>query len=159
MLILTALLFFLFPLYSTIPSDNMEMVAISATYPTHPILIGKSDNTLIHLEIQTQGSSNPLAVNALTINLDGTDATDDLQKLTVFYTGDSARFFPGQSFDMGKSGAAALTFQGNLRLKEGVNHLWVSCELKPTTPLDHRIRAICSDVLFSDGKHYLPSSR
>ena len=135
-----------------------SLVSIETRQPQHPILTGKPHNIVLSIHLEIPETPFPLALEELLITTAGTSDLNAIRSVGVFYTGDSASFFPAQAFDIGKNPGEIIPFHGALRLTPGDNYFWIVCELNPKANLDHRIRINCHSALLSDGNTYRPPS-
>ena len=120
----------------------------------HPVLVRNEHNALLHLTVEAKRKD--LRVTSFTLTLDGTDDLDDLEYLELFYDGDEPRFSAETSFGKALSPAGELTFRGDQPLEPGANVFWLSCKLRPTADLLHRVDAACVSLRTSTGQRITP---
>jgi len=123
----------------------------STTSPVHPVLIRNEHGPLLRVVVE---ANDPKGVNAsaLSFKLDGTDDLGDLDSLTLFATGDQEAFVATAQFGEAARPAATVAFRGERALAAGKNVFWLSCRLKPTASLSHRVAAACTAVETTAGK-------
>jgi sialidase-1 len=136
--------------------QKMTFQSAEVRQARHPMLIGQTHNAVLQLTIKVQGTREPLSLQELWVSSEGTTYRGDIQALRVFYTGDSAAFFTPYPFDLAHQPQRETVFRGNLRLQEGDNHFWLSCELKPTAHLDHKIALSFRSFQLSNQQTYTP---
>jgi len=83
--------------------------------------------------------------------LDGTDDLDDLESLALYSTGDSDEFSPATPIGEPAKPASKVKFRVEQTLNVGTNVFWLSCRLKATADLLHRVAGTCSSIDTSVG--------
>lgn len=126
-------------------------IQASAASPVHPILIRNDHGPLLRVTVEA-GDTPDTQVRALSFQLAGTDDLGDLESLTLFSTGNKEAFAATTRFGDTARPAATVTFRGEHRLQPGRNVFWLSCRLKPTADLSHRVAAACTAVETSAGQ-------
>jgi len=119
--------------------------------PVHPVLIRNEHGPLLRVVVEVEKGVEA-RVNSLVFKLDGTDDLGDLESLTLFTTGDKEGFSPATPVGEPAMPAAAVTFPVDQPLRVGKNVFWLSCRLKATADLHHRIATACTSVITSVGK-------
>ena len=132
-----------------VPASPMEIVSVTTEQPVTPALVGERENPVARVRIETAGSLEPFVVKELRVNLRGTTALDDVERVEILGKG-------GARLGGAQSPAEELTFQGELTLQEGTNDLQISLSLAPGADLDDVVDAGCDRVRFSDGKEIEP---
>ena len=138
------------------PARPQEIVDVDLVPVTLPALRGVEVSPLLKLRVETQGNLAPVAMTEIRARLtEGTDLKD--VELVSVYRGDSE----------GPTGSALATLGGSeleerrlvfrwsdgaCVLSEGSNYLWLTGRLSENADIDHRVGAICQEVLFSDGE-------
>lgn len=86
--------------------------------------VGKG-SSLLKLEIQTNGPSEPLVLTEMNVKTGkgGYNKEDDF--ITVYYTGNDSGFFTARSFGCLLKKGSFLQITGNQTLKEGRNYFWI----------------------------------
>ena len=117
---------------------------------TLPVLVGIQACPLLKLQIETTGQLNPISLSNLTGTLAETTDLEDIESLLVCRASSEfknakivAKIQPVKKFQV------SLT---DFPLAEGVNHVWIACQLKATADVDHGIGAACRSVSFSNGR-------
>ena len=136
----------------------------------HPLLIRNAHNALIHVVVEVQ---QPDAhATSFTFSLRGTDELKDLETLRLFYSRDKqprvldqvrngSSFsgdrrallaeLTGTPFGRPSESAAEVKFRGSQALRQGTNVFWLSCKLRPTVDLSHKVDARCTAIETSAG--------
>jgi sialidase-1 len=125
-------------------------LSAAATSPVHPVLIRNEHGPLLRINIDAVDPTD-VRVSAVSFKLDGTDDINDLESLALFSTGDKDGFSPAAPFGEPVKPAAEVTFRGERMLGPGKNVFWLSCRLKPTASLSHRVAARCTAIETSAG--------
>ncbi len=120
-------------------------VSSIATHPIHPVLIRNEHGSLIRVILSVDEKSD-ITVRALTFALEGTDDLSDIDSLTLCATDDKVDFSPAKPLGKPVPPAASLTFNTEQKLRPGANVFWLSCRLKETAKLSHRVAAVCSSI-------------
>jgi sialidase-1 len=126
-------------------------ISASAASPVHPVLIRNDHGPLLRVTVDA-GDAPGLQVRALSFQFAGTDDLGDLESLTLFTTGNKEAFAATTRFGDEAHPAATVTFRGEQRLPPGRTVFWLSCRLKPTADLSHRVAATCTAVETSAGR-------
>jgi sialidase-1 len=122
-----------------------EDVTVTTSRRVHPVLIRNEAGALLQIVVDVPRTKG-VRLQAMHFTLDGTDDVGDLESLSLFATGDKREFATTTSFGKPIEAAKALAFRGDLMLRPGKNVFWVSCRLKPTADLSHKVRAVCTSV-------------
>ena len=123
----------------------------STTSPVHPVLIRNEHGPLARVIVDAVDPKD-IRVNAVSFKLDGTDDISELESLTLFSTGDSNEFSPAAPFGEPVTPATAVTFRGERALRTTKSVFWLSCRLKPTANLSHRVGARCTAIETTAGE-------
>lgn len=143
------------------PAMPMRIESVQTLQPISPALIGNRTNPVALIEIKTQGSIKPIALEELRINTIGTTSLSNVESVEVYYTGPSRQIssnVPDANFPkearLGDAlrPATKLTFKGEQVLQEGANYFWVSFKLSDSANIDGRIDAGCEWVKLSDSQ-------
>lgn len=126
-------------------------VKASAVRPVHPVLIRNEHGPLTRVVVEVEQGVAARA-NSLDFALDGTDDFGDLDSLRLFATGDKDEFSPGTPVGPSTAPAATVTFRVDQSLRAGKNVFWLSCRLKDTADLSHRVAARCVAIETSAGR-------
>ncbi len=145
-------------------------IQATARQRVHPVLIGNDHNALAHVILEV--GERDVHATSFTFSLRGTDALADIESLRLLYSGsrrldefDTIRSgvhfsgdrralltaFTGTSFGVPSEPAAELTFRGDQLLRSGTHVFWLSCRLRDTADLSHKVDARCVAVGTSAG--------
>jgi sialidase-1 len=154
-------------------SDSIPGVIASMTQPVYPLLIRNQYGSLLRviimvgkLEESHPFERNDVRLTSISFTLDGADDLGDLQSLELFSTGETEELIPpprrGGSLRRQQTTpmavgepvhpTSAFTFHTNLLLRPGKNVFWLSCKLKESADLSHRVAAACTAVETTAGK-------
>ena len=125
--------------------DLPDGLSATTTQRVHPVLIRNEHNPLMRVTIKAKGAKK-VGVKSLAFSLGGTDSLADLESLTLSYAGEEGAFDPSKAFGSPVRPAAKISFRGDRPLRDGSNSFWLSCRLKPTADLSHKVDAVCSAV-------------
>ncbi|MCA9010841.1 MAG: exo-alpha-sialidase [Planctomycetaceae bacterium] len=132
-------------------ADETRRIRASSTSPVHPLLIRNQHGPLVRVLLEVTAPTDA-AVNAITFQLDGTDDIDDVQSLTLYWTGDKEEFSTADSYGDPAQAGSSITIQGDRALQVGPNVFWLSCQLKDTADLTHKVRAVCTQIRTTHGE-------
>lgn len=127
-------------------------IAVTASRRVQPLLIRNEAGALLQIVVEVP-SGKDVRLQALHVTLDGTDDPGDLESLTVFATADKLEFTPKTAVGKSLAAARSLTFRVDRALRPGKNVFWLSGRLQPAADLSHRVRAVCTSVETTAGKH------
>lgn len=125
-------------------------VTATARQPVHPVLVRNEHSPLLRLVIHVDRGDN-LQLVSVSFRLEGTDDLRDLDRLTLFSTGEKEEFSPALAVGPPVRPAPELTWRLAQRLRPGNKVFWLSCRLRDTADLSHRVAAVCSEVETSAG--------
>ncbi|MFT7679888.1 MAG: sialidase-1 [Planctomycetota bacterium] len=134
----------------------MKLTSVGAENADLPVLLGMNTNPILHVVIETQGSLEPLTLEAMRFRLEASLGLTEIASVRLL-VGDLSGRAPssvgrGQEFGEAISVAAELlSFQGGRVLNPGTNHFWLSIDLKPNANIDGRVGASCSFISFANG--------
>jgi len=137
----------------------------------HPVLIRNDHNALIQVVLEIRDQD--VHTSSLTFLLRGTDDLKDIESLQLFYSGDQRpqeldktrsginfsgdrkailAQLTGTPFGEPSKSATKLTFRGDQVLRPGTNVFWLSCKLRPSANLSHKVDAVCTVIETSAGQ-------
>ncbi|MBI1835852.1 MAG: T9SS type A sorting domain-containing protein [Flavobacteriia bacterium] len=102
---------------------------------TSDVMRCNTNQQIIGVEIVTTGSSSPLVLSELQINMNGSTIpgtnTNDVTKIHVYYTGSSTTFSPVGAFDgIGTNvSTGTITISGSQTLATGTNYFWIAYDI------------------------------
>jgi len=111
---------------------------IAVSDPVHPVLIRNPQNVLLQVTVNAAAASE---LKSMEFSLDGTTDLGDVDNLELFATGAKTEFAAETRFGGAESPAKTVSFSGRQPLQPGANRFWLSCRLKPTADLSHKISA------------------
>ena len=118
--------------------------------PVHPVLIRNEHNVLLQLTIDSMRQSTA-RLQSFEFSLAGTDSLDDVELLEVLPTGPKAEFVPEARFGEAVKPAEKIKVQGDYTLHPGANVFWLSCRLRPTADLLHKVAASAASITVDGG--------
>ena len=148
-----------------------DEVQATASQRVHPVLIRNDHNALVQVVVEV--GQQDVHATSFTFSLRGTDDPTDIESLRLFYSGskglqelDASRSgisfsgdrhglfveFKGSPFGTLSKPAAELTFRDDQVLQPGTNVFWLSCKLRSSANLSHKVDAHCTAVETTAGK-------
>lgn len=128
------------------------------TVPTSfPALVGNEACPLVKLRIETRGNLQPIHLKSLEMTLQGTSDLSDIDSVRVIGTGQSEVFAARDSamasdpIKVTKESHSFAFEPSYCTLAEGVNFVWIACNLNATANIDNRVAATCNSITFSNG--------
>jgi sialidase-1 len=115
------------------------------TKPVHPILIRNEHGPFLRVTVEVPPQTTT-ELKSITFSLDGTDDLGDLDSLELYATGTNEGFSAQDRVGAAMSPAAQVQFKSSTPLAAGKNVFWLSCRLKETARLSHRVAARCTAV-------------
>lgn len=128
--------------------DGLEAIT---SHRAVPALVRNEHNELLRVVVKLDRGKE-VRVTSLTFTLERTDDPGDLDALELFSTGDKPDFSPAAALGPCQPPAATLTFRVDKTLRPGANVFWLSCRLKPSADLGHKIDAACTAIETTAGK-------
>ena len=128
-----------------------EDVTVTTSRRVHPVLIRNDAGSLLQIVVDVPRGKD-LGLQAMHFKLDGTDDVSDLESLSLFATGDKQEFATTTPVGKPIDAAKSVAIGGDLKLRPGKNVFWLSCRLKPTANLSHKVKAVCTSVETTAGK-------
>ena len=125
-------------------------IAVHTHQRVHPVLIRNTDNRLLTVEINIPNAV--LQLKSLRFDLSGGDDLADLASVTMSFQGDKIEFedHSWTAEDATLSNQLSYTFN-DLDLPQGITTIWLTCQLKPTANLLHKVDASCIQMITSIG--------
>ncbi len=119
--------------YEYVSDGNMSyLLSNTEQYNFNPIMIGNSNQEIILVKIVTRGTDNPLELNSISFNMNGTtNPQNDISEIKVFYTGAAHYFSTETQYGQTLSPTDDFTVTGNLELLPGANYFWLTYSSSP----------------------------
>ena len=126
-------------------ADDPAAIQVTTSSPNYPVLIRNEHGPLVRIVVDVADSAD-VEVEAVEFQLAGTDDLDDLESLTLFWTGDKETFSPENQFGDSAKPAATVAFRSQRTLSGGKNVFWLSSRVKDTANLSHHVSAACTKI-------------
>lgn len=126
-------------------------LSASSKRSIHPVLIRNEHNPVLRMIVEVPVAPD-VRVSAFSFRLEGTDDLAYIEALSLFATGDQEAFQITRPIAEPVPPGATITFRAALTLKADKNVFWLSCRLKNSADLSHRIAAACCAVETTDGR-------
>lgn len=131
-------------------SDDAAAILSATTHErVHPVLIRSEHNAVMQISLEAKQPG--VHVRQFTFMLRGTDDAGDIEALELFSTGEQATFSPSKAFGSSTSPGDEVVFRGDQELAVGANVFWLSCRLRSTADLAHKVDAACTEIETSAG--------
>jgi sialidase-1 len=128
----------------------MELISVKGAQPVTPCLVGRNENTIAEVRIETSGALEPLIIAELQVALSAT-GLDDVDAVEVLDA-------EGNRLGDALPAAAELVFRGERPLLEGTNTLRIAVSLSSDADLDLTLAASCARVRFTNGVELKPDA-
>ena len=128
-----------------------QAVTVTSSQRVHPVLIRNPESRLLTIEIQC--SEDNVQLKEITFDLSGSDDIADLDFIKMEIQGSSVDF----AGPLVTRPQEVFTFK-DLVLAKGTTTIWLTCGLKPTANLLHKVDAACSRVITSAGEARITDS-
>ncbi len=126
----------------------MRLVEVNVAQPVVPVLKRKAINPVLGLRIATEGNLNPLVLEAVEVELEGTSRPQDVESVSLVPgEADPSGGF-GEPFAEADRGETTV-FSGEAELSGGDNWWWVSVTLKDEADVDGLVDAKVTRVKVS----------
>lgn len=133
------------------PLTADEDVAVTTSRRVQPMLIRNEAGPLLQIVVEVPRGSN-VRLKAMHFALEGTDDVSDIESLSLFATGDKQEFATTAPIGTSRKAQPTIAFRDDVALRTGKNVFWLSCRLKPTADLAHKVKAVCTSVETTAGK-------
>ena len=121
------------------------------------IVSGIPDQEIIGIQVVTNHSASPLDVTSFSFSTNGsTNASADISKATVYYTGNSSTFAATNQMGVKANPNGTFTITGTQALTSGINHFWLAYDLPASATISNHVDAECSSVTV-DGSAKTPT--
>lgn len=132
-----------FKIYNDAP---ITLDSVTVHYVAVPILKRNSNTPVLQVQVHTSGVAGLLDLNNLTVDFNGTTEITDLEKVSLYYTGNDPRFTKEVYFSGNDQVEGTMTFEGKQPLKHGINYFWVSVQLSEEANIKNVVDAACTEV-------------
>jgi len=125
-------------------------IKVTASSPTHPILIRNLHGPLVKIVVEVTEEAN-VELNSLEFSLAGSYTIVDLKSLALFSTGANEKFAAEDQFGESSGPAEEIHIRGKQTLSPGKNVFWLAGELTETADLSHQVVAVCTQLSTDKG--------
>lgn len=119
-------------------SPSGERLDFSVVDPVHPVLIRNPQNVLLRVTVNAAAESE---LTSMQFSTEGTTDLAGLESLALFATGAKTEFAMDRPFGNAEPPSKNVAFTGKQPLQKGPNVFWLSCRLKPSADLSHKVSA------------------
>jgi len=111
------------------------------------------NNTILKVEVETIGGSNPLSATSFTFNTNGTEDADDISNARVWFTGASPEFSTAHQFGTTVANPnGSFTVTGSKVLVSGTNYFWLTYDVKGSAVTGHKVDGECNSITIVNAK-------
>jgi sialidase-1 len=145
---------------------DAQTISTTGRYYTVPVLKENDLTAVVRVAVTVPAGYPTAWLQQVSLGLSGTTQNDDLQGIRI-YSGhaDSAYLTPEKRaaaalfarHDAAITGST-LTLNGHLRLRPGVNYLWVALGINARTDLQHRVAVQMTGLQVNNDKLTLPAT-
>lgn len=135
--------------------SSQEIVTVSAVSCEWDFDLGSKDEAAHSLLITTTGTSNPLTLESITLDMSGVEDMADIDKVHIYYLGDTPISESPVEIGSGQTPANELTFSINQALAEGTNYFLIAYDMSSTALFGNKLDAKISTVTIT-GKEIIP---
>ena len=141
-----------------VESRPQKIESVTVVPLATPVLIGKKHSPVVKLKILTTGTLDPISVQNISATLAGTTAFSEIESWGI--TKSDANFQAQTPVDANTiisydNQPTRISFSPTeLKLEDGVNHLWLTCQLKSDANIDYFVGADIESVTLSNGQSF-----
>jgi len=119
-------------------SPSAAKLEVAVTDPVHPVLIRNPQNVLLQVTVNATAAAE---LTSMEFSTEGTTDLAGVENLEVFATGAKTEFAADTRFGSAEPPNKTVAFRGKQPLQPGTNVFWLSCRLKPSADLSHKVSA------------------
>ena len=141
------------------PVAESKVAGVNATAAqlVHPVLIRNEYNALLHLKVDVEKTDAALRIQSMTFSLADCDDFRDLDTLSLYTTRESRIFATEIPLGHATRSGREVTIGTAYELRPGRHFIWLSCTVNPSASLSHKVDAVCTSILLSNGATIRPS--
>lgn len=127
--------------WSDVPKP-VQYSTVQVTQPEEIIQAGSSNQEILHVNLQLEGTQNPLTDIAFTFSPEGSSNTADIAAARLFYTGSSAAFntdVQAGSVITSPNGEFTISHTGDF--SEGNHHFWLAYDVTGNAQVENVLDA------------------
>ncbi len=130
-----------------------------AQFTTGTVAAGDKSQAILSVNIRTNNNSNPITVNSIHFNSNGTFA--NMEKAILYYTGKNNKFSTSQKIGEVSVNNNEFIINCNVpqALLESDNYFWLAYDIKTNAPNDQVIDAGCTSIALSSGSQAITNSQ
>lgn len=133
-------------------SYTVEQVEI----PSHCLIPPEKDVAILKIPIIMEFTQNPLDLTSITVNTNGTTNTMDIDKATIYYTGNSNSYATGTVFgSINSPGTTDFIINGIQTLLSDTNFFWLAYDINASATAGNLLDGECVSVTI-DGLERIP---
>ena len=126
-------------------------VSIEAYTPEYPVLAGKKYNPVFRINIRSENAKS-IELQKVFVDVGQSTALTDIEKITIFYTGDQSSFSSDNIFAETHDVSNHVELSNELMLEDSSHYFWLSITLSEEVDIDHEVNASITEVEIDDQK-------
>ncbi|MEI6755124.1 MAG: sialidase family protein [Paludibacter sp.] len=136
-------------------AQNPDNITISQEQYQVPVLKGKTENRLLRLKINVNGTK-PATVSSFKFNLSGTTSLNDIKQLKLYNcksdttTNGYLNLYVAKLFGTVQTITENIEFSGVQQLNQGANYFWLIVELNTGADLLNEADVSCTAAVIND---------
>ena len=126
-------------------------LSVEAYAPEYPVLAGKKYNPVFRMHVRrTNEKSSEL--RKVSVDVSQSTALKDIEKITIFYTGDQPGFSSDKIFAETDDVSNQVELSNELILEDSSHYFWLSITLSEEVDIDHVVNAFITEVEIDNEK-------
>ncbi|NQU55105.1 MAG: exo-alpha-sialidase [Bacteroidetes bacterium] len=130
-------------------AQQMKIESVTVHEFKTPVLKGKEVNPIFRIQIETTGKKNPVSLQNIGVEINGTDIQNDIKELSIFYSEDKPFLRDGILFGTPEKPNKLVKISGVQKLAEGTNNFWISFKLKENANILNELSANCLSLIIN----------
>ncbi|GJM34286.1 MAG: sialidase [Saprospiraceae bacterium] len=114
--------------------------------PEYPVLIGKDNNPVFQINVQTSAVTAATDITTFKIDLTGTSELKDISAVSVFYNANKSDFSNKSLFGETTEISEMLSISGKQSLVNGDNYFWISLTLNETADILNKVACVSTEA-------------
>ena len=135
---------------------NMTYISSTSSHVGCGLKQGVNNQVIMKIEVEVQGTLNPLVLNALNLNTNGsTEDINDVFFKKIYFTGTNNNFNTDNLLGT-VSASGNYSINTNVTLNQGTNYFWLTCDISEVATLSNVVDAECTSLII-DGNSETPT--
>lgn len=139
-------------------TPKVQNIKIEISQKQLPVLTNKEANEILKITV-IKNDSLPAVVNKLNISTEGTTDLNDIESVSIFYSGDKDRFSIKTAFGNPIPPTKNMSFASKQKIEKDTTYFWLSYKLKNNANLFNSVDGICTNLVINNEEiHVEPDS-